>query len=102
MIYVKYNPREVRLQLRGHAEQAPAGQDIVCAGVSALYGTLSLHPLVREHMEHDWRVLTAVPGAQGVMKPMFDMIASGINNIAQQYSANVTDIPHTDTHVKRM
>ena len=41
MIYVKYNPDEVRLQVRGHAEQAPIGQDIVCAGVSALYGALN-------------------------------------------------------------
>lgn len=102
MIYVKYNPDEVRLQLRGHAGQAPIGQDIVCAGVSALYGALSLHPLVKEHTEHDWRVLTPVNGAQGVMKPMFDMIANGINNIAQQYSDNVTDVPHRSTHVKRM
>ena len=89
MIYIKYNPQEVRLQLRGHAEQAPAGQDIVCAGVSALYGALALHPLVNEHQEHDWHVLTAQSGAQGVMKPMFDMIASGMANIAGQYRDNV-------------
>ena len=100
MIYVKYNPDEVRLQVRGHAEQAPIGQDIVCAGVSALYGALNLHPMVREHMEHDWRILTPVNGAQGVMKPMFDMIANGITDIARQYEQNVTSISHTSTNVK--
>lgn len=89
MIYIKYDPREMRLQLRGHAQQAPAGQDIVCAGVSALYGALALHPLTQEHREHDWYVLTAKDGAQGVMKPMFDMIANGMADIASQYRDNV-------------
>lgn len=91
MIYVKYSPDEVRLQLRGHANHAPIGEDIVCAGISSLYGALANHPLVHEHMEHDWRVLTAANGAQGIMKPMFDMIANGILNIARQYPENVFD-----------
>lgn len=34
------NPKTVRLQIRGHAGTAPKGEDVVCAGVSALWCTL--------------------------------------------------------------
>lgn len=38
MIKAYYKP--LFLSLYGHAGYAPSGQDIVCAGVSTLYGTL--------------------------------------------------------------
>ena len=40
MIEAVYNKEALTLTLRGHAGYAPKGQDIVCAGVSALVYTL--------------------------------------------------------------
>ena len=40
MIRVEYRPEVPEMRFAGHAGFAPAGNDIVCAGVSALYGAL--------------------------------------------------------------
>ena len=37
MTEIRYNPIALRIRISGHAGHAPAGQDIVCAGVSALF-----------------------------------------------------------------
>lgn len=37
---IRWENSETRLSVTGHAGQAPHGQDIVCAGVSALVQTL--------------------------------------------------------------
>lgn len=41
MITVRYDLNEYLLDIGGHAEYAPHGQDIVCAAVSALSQTLA-------------------------------------------------------------
>ncbi len=41
MIIVKYDLNNFLLDIEGHAEYAPHGQDIVCAAVSALSQTLA-------------------------------------------------------------
>ena len=41
MINIKYNPKTMRITIKGHAGTAPAGQDIVCAGVSAVFYNLA-------------------------------------------------------------
>lgn len=40
MINVKFNAKQFKLEATGHANTAPEGEDIVCAGVSALMGAL--------------------------------------------------------------
>lgn len=40
MTKITYNVAEFSLLLNGHAGYAPAGQDIVCAGISALIQTV--------------------------------------------------------------
>jgi uncharacterized protein YsxB (DUF464 family) len=40
MTRVDYDPESFRMEIRGHAGAAPAGQDIVCAGISVLSYTL--------------------------------------------------------------
>lgn len=40
MITVKVNVADMRLELEGHAEFAPMGEDMVCAAVSTLVYTL--------------------------------------------------------------
>lgn len=41
MIYIEFNPKKYRISAKGHAGSAPKGEDIVCAGVSALMGALA-------------------------------------------------------------
>ena len=41
MIEIKFNPKELRLSVEGHAGQAEKGKDIVCAAVSILFYTLA-------------------------------------------------------------
>ena len=43
------NPERVRLKIVGHAGAAPAGEDLICAGVSALWLCL-----VATAKEHGW------------------------------------------------
>lgn len=89
MICIKYFPQETRLQARGHAGYAPEGQDIVCAGISALFGALAMHPLTEQRKEADWQVIVAKEGAAEVMRPYFEMIAQGMTDIAKQYPDHV-------------
>lgn len=89
MIRVEYNPIWTQLRLHGHAQYAPEGQDIVCAGVSALYETLMGHPRVQEASMDGWSILAADEDARAEMRPMFDMIARGLERIAEQYPAHV-------------
>ena len=90
MIHIKYSRREVRLQVRGHAGFAPEGQDIVCAGISALFGALAMHPLTQDmHIEHDWKVLQPLQGAEDVMRPYYDMIHAAMQDIACQHPLHV-------------
>ena len=42
-VYVEKRGKRCRLYVEGHAEYAPDGADIVCAGVSALVGSLLLY-----------------------------------------------------------
>lgn len=89
MIRVEYSPYWAQLRLHGHAQYAPEGQDIVCAGVSALYETLLGHPQVHEESRDGWSILTADEGAREEMRPLFELIARGLERIADQYPAHV-------------
>jgi uncharacterized protein YsxB (DUF464 family) len=41
MIEIKFNPKELSLEVSGHAGQAEKGKDIVCSAVSILFYTLA-------------------------------------------------------------
>ena len=41
MTTISYEPETMQIRFTGHALSGPYGQDLVCAAVSALYGTLS-------------------------------------------------------------
>lgn len=51
MIHATFDRRKMELRVEGHADYAPRGQDIVCAAVSILYGTLCA-AVEREEMLH--------------------------------------------------
>lgn len=83
MITVTYDPPE--LVFAGHAGYAPRGQDIVCAAVSALYGTLALTPGVTAAGS---RAVSRSRAGQAAM----EVIWRGVEALAEQYPAHVTAV----------
>jgi uncharacterized protein YsxB (DUF464 family) len=110
MICIRVTRRDSGLEIsaEGHAGYAPVGQDIVCAGVSALlYGfvaylreTLPIatakdsHPKGRaplwEVSEGDGRLWVRTHGSDGRDKAAFASIEAGLRLIAACYPHHVT------------
>ena len=82
------------IKMRGHANYAPAGQDIVCAGVSVLIQTLiqSIETLTADEIEY-----TMQPGTVDIKfwclsdltKVLIDAFFIGIKGIAAAHPDNV-------------
>lgn len=101
MIEISYDG-VCRLCVRGHAGQAPVGQDIVCAGVSALTVALaesaelrrkkciSLDIMVEKGNAH----IFAVPRAEHAPELMavFDTAVCGLRHIERAYPEYLTFI----------
>ena len=68
MIEVIYDRDVPSISASGHAGYAPAGQDIVCAGVSALLETLAMY---------------------ATDTSLYDFAAGGIAEISEKYPENV-------------
>lgn len=83
MITVTYEPPE--MVFRGHAGYAPRGRDIVCAAVSALYGTLALADGISAA---GGRAVSRSRAGQGAMA----VIWGGVEALAEQYPAHVTAV----------
>lgn len=45
MIEIKYYPKYHQITIEGHAGAAPSGEDLVCAGVSAIWHTLAANAM---------------------------------------------------------
>lgn len=73
-----------RIELKGHANYAPSGQDIVCAGVSTLVETLSTFVGVKK--EEDVIVLET---NDYDLRDYMCFAEQGIRLIAEQYPNNV-------------
>ena len=89
MIEICFFPEQLKLELHGHACYAPEGQDIVCAGISALYCALRSTPGVEEALE-DWfgrqtRILRPERGERGRLESVFGTITRGMRDIARKY-----------------
>ena len=87
MITITYDTKHMRLTVDGHAGYAPAGQDIVCAAVSALTWTLAaaVAPTGGAELSPGHSVLTGTDAAA----PLFDCICTGLVRIARQYPKHV-------------
>lgn len=82
------------IKMRGHANYAPAGQDIVCAGVSVLIQTLiqSVETLTADEIEYSMQ-----PGTVDIKfwclsdlsKVLIDAFFIGIKGIAAAHPDNV-------------
>lgn len=96
IIYVA-DPEGGKLTMRaeGHAGYAPAGQDIVCAAVSCLMQTLAYSAAEDEHTSsciyqgEEGPVLNVEAGDSVLMRDMFELVADGLDLLAEQYPENV-------------
>ena len=83
--------REMILRVHGHANTAPKGQDLVCAGVSALVYALaeSIHQW-SDHPEIDIRDgfaelrATAKKGCSRQLQAAFEVIQNGLRLIGER------------------
>lgn len=96
IIYVA-DPEGGKLTMRaeGHAGYAPAGQDIVCAAVSCLMQTLAYSAAEDEktssciHQGEEGPVLNVEAGDSVLMRDKFELVADGLDLLAEQYPENV-------------
>lgn len=96
IIYVT-DPEGGKLTMRaeGHAGYAPAGQDIVCAAVSYLMQTLAYSAAEDEHTSSciyqgkDGPVVNVEAGDSVLMRDKFELVADGLDLLAEQYPENV-------------
>ena len=99
MIKVIYeaDPEGGKLTMRaeGHAGYAPAGQDIVCAAVSCLMQTLAYSAAEDEktssciYQGKDGPAVSVETGDSVLMRDKFELVADGLDLLAEQYSENV-------------
>lgn len=88
-----------RIILKGHANYAPIGQDIVCAGVSTLVQALiqSIEVLTADKIEYDMS-----PGTVDIKfgnlseqaQLLIDSFFIGVKNIADEYPDHVRLTKH--------
>ena len=107
MIYARFSyekrARRLRLEIRGHADTAPRGEDLICAGVSALAltagksaqllhsrGLLTRRPLVRLESGNALVIATARSGCECEALMAFWTVQVGIHALAQLYPDHVT------------
>ena len=96
IIYVA-DPEGGKLTMRaeGHAGYAPAGQDIVCAAVSCLMQTLAYSAAEDEHTSsciyqgEEGPVVNVEAGDSVLMRDKFELVADGLDLLAEQYPENV-------------
>ena len=96
-IIYKADPEGGKLTMRaeGHAGYAPAGQDIVCAAVSCLMQTLAYSAAEDEHTSSciyqgkEGPVLNVEAGDSVLMRDKFELVADGLDLLAEQYPENV-------------
>lgn len=96
IIYVA-DPEGGKLTMRaeGHAGYAPAGQDIVCAAVSCLMQTLAYSAAEDErtssciYQGKEGPVENVEAGDSVLMRDKFELVADGLDLLAEQYPENV-------------
>lgn len=99
MIKIIYeaDPEGGKLTMRaeGHAGYAPAGQDIVCAAVSCLMHTLAYSAAEDEktssciYQGKEGPVASVEAGDSVLMRDKFELVADGLDLLAEQYPENV-------------
>ncbi len=86
MMYIKFGPG-TKLTVEGHAGYAPIGNDIVCAGASALYYTFLACCDAKERVEGNIRILEAEPVYKN--RVVFEAVRTGLMILAENYPDNI-------------
>lgn len=94
MIEASYYPDICKITVQGHANYAPIGEDIVCAGVSALEYALVASLEVTGDCGYEGRFDTdgdviEAKHPSPTVKSWFELIWRGIEAISEQYPDNV-------------
>lgn len=92
MIEINVSPNS--LIVKGHSEYADRGNDIVCAGVSALtqaaiLGLRHYDVDMDVSMSHGEITVQINKNEEDVVKPIFTAMVAGLKEIAKQYPENV-------------
>lgn len=93
MTRVLYEPKDFHIRIEGHAGSAPKGEDLVCAGVSALGFAMLLAAgdydadVVTDEQAGvmDVRCKPEGPFDRALAETMLDTIAGGLELLAGQY-----------------
>ena len=100
MITVTYSPKKRQIRMKGHANYAEHGEDIICASASTLFYTLcqsllsmkdSLAGEPKMEMTKGRACVSCIPtsGHEGTVDVIFWTVLNGFHMLAQQYPENV-------------
>ena len=87
MIRGIYDEQKLALVLSGHADYAPKGKDIVCAGVSALAFAYANH--IGGYKKDQRGMVLRAKGTNETEKAAFKAILNGLQLIAREYPENL-------------
>ncbi len=103
MIKINYEPNFLKLTVKGHAGAEKKGEDVICAGVSAIVGTLAA---AVENMFNGGAIkegyklrlkdgeacisVRAKEGYKATVRLNFDNIILGLRLIAEKYPEHVS------------
>lgn len=107
MVVIDYNRQYLRVTVKGHAETAPAGMDLVCAAVSTLTYTLAVNvkqlhrwkqvtkPKIR--LENGDAEISCIPAevCRSMVKDVFEAVCIGFALLAEKYPDAVSYQAHT-------
>ena len=91
MITANYDTEDIKLDICGHAGYAGKGQDIVCAAVTALAGTLERCMEKAGEGSCEWKDGEPVFTAEGTetLRPCFETVICGLEMLAEEFPAYV-------------
>ena len=101
MVEVAYDRKRLCVTVKGHAGTAPEGQDLVCAGVSALVNALAVNVMdfgergmisqaVLRLNKGDAEVsCVPVHGNKKAVKQVFDAFCIGLEALGERFEKNI-------------
>ena len=87
--FKKSNGSFIEYEVTGHANYAEHGKDIVCAGVSTLFITITNQLLFKSYVKmHDQKVIILNPNS--IDNALVEALLCGLFDIQQNYPKNIT------------
>ena len=87
MVKICFNSKELKIEISGHAGYAEKGNDIVCAAVTALAGTLERCIQERGEGSCAWDSGETAFHAEGTetLRPHFETVVTGLRMLAEEF-----------------